>query len=985
MITTGDCDVEVAMDFMRWWQSTARLMQVAPVVFGLAPFLTTATMSAQEATPAVSTACQDVIEHDVAAHTQLLLADCVTDETIYVSDGWTFDGGGNTIFAVDPPGGRLQAAVLTVHTGTGNVHDVVIDGSRLEAPCLIDGGATALGGLVFLDSTGEARRVTVRNIDRALPSGEDAFNNGLSQLESCGTGIAIIGEESRVTVTSSIVSNVGYTGVLVEHGAATISRNAISRADDTGVLALFGAYVRVTPGNQISYGRMGIMFEGEGTSGRIAGNTIVQMRESGVVIMDGAHASLADNLVTDVTRYGVLALRGAAVASERDEIARVEFALGALDGELGVTEPDISACTVGVLSLDGTTAEVTGGDVRECSYGLAAAEVGSRLVASDTIITGADRAGVTAEAGGHIEVDGLTVTESLDAVTVLGQSSAVVTSTRVEDTTEAALWVQAGGKARVSGMEITRPGTYGARVLGPGSALTMSNSTIIDAEDVGVQASAGAHFTGRDLRITGLATGLQFRDIDTVAGLSDVAVSRAELHLQIEEGAQATVTRLASTGGRSGVQVHGPGSRAVIRESSFAHITYDGVMISDGGWASVSTTQFTEIGENAIHVQETAPLFVTTVVTIGENGCSPHVITAPAGKRVRVTFHNATQAPWEIEGPVLTTREQIAPGRQLSLNLTGPEGNLAFSCFPTDSVDQGQTVLVRFLPAAQGGASALVTEPIMLHANAFSDGRNGINVSGNRSVIIKENTFSRLRGDGIVLTGGATATVRENVLADLGEAGILVEGGAQATVTANTITNPRTWGIRVHEAETSGTVTRNVVRDAGLAGIEVSHGARATLLQNDLPTNDTHGILVSGKGASAAVWQNTIGPVRTGITVTDNAVATVDRNTVEHVTGTGLVASDAQVIATGNAFVGSPVAADQANQPATGIHVMAGAVGTLCGNTVSGFLAEGSCGLTLEQSPAATLHVTDMRFPAPGNWRDTCTDAGLTATPVPLP
>ena len=417
------------MNFVHCWQKATRLMRVAPLVFGMAPFLATAAISAQEATPGAGTACQDVIEHDVAAQTQRLLADCVTDETIFVADGWSFDGDGHTIFAVDPAGGRLQAAVLTVHSGTADVHDVVIDGSRLEEPCLIDGGASALGGLVFLDGTGEVRRVTVRNMDRTFPSDEEPFGNGQSQLESCGTGIAIIGEEAQVTVVASVVSDVGYAGVLVEQGAATISNNAIVRADDSGVLALFGAHVRVTPGNQISYGRTGIIFEGEGTSGRIAGNTIVQMRGAGIVVMDGAHASLADNLITDVTERGVVVLQGATAASERDELARTDFAFSALGGELSVTEPVISECRVGILSVDGSAIEVAGGDVQECTYGLGASGVGSRLVASETDVTGAASAGVSAEGGGHVEVRDLSITHSTSGITVLDQSSAEVEST----------------------------------------------------------------------------------------------------------------------------------------------------------------------------------------------------------------------------------------------------------------------------------------------------------------------------------------------------------------------------------------------------------------------------------------------------------------------------------------------------------------------------------------------------------------------------
>ncbi len=901
------------MDFMHWQQRAAHLMRVAPLMLGLAPFLATAAISAQEATPGAGTACQNVIEYDVATQTQRLLADCETEETIFVANGWTFDGGGHTIFAVDPAGSRFQAAVLTVHSGTGDVHDVVIDGSGLEEPCLIDGGASALGGLVFLNSTGEARRVTVRHMDRAFPRDEPEVANDQSQRESCGTGIAVFGEDAQVTVAASIVSSVGYAGVLVEQGTATISHNVIVRAADVGVLALFGAHARVTPGNQISYGRSGIFFEGEGTTGRIAGNTIVQMRGSGIVVMDRAHASLADNLITDATERGVLLTDDATATSERDELARTVRGFSVLGGELSVSDPLISDCDVGVIVAGGSAAEVTGGDVQECLYGLGVSGAGSRLVASETVITGAGRAGVSAEDGGHVELRDLSVTHSLDGMTVLGESSAVVATMRVEDTTEAGLWIEGGGRASVSDMEIARPGIYGARIMGPGSALTMSNSTISRAEDVGIQAIAGASFTGNTLRVETTETGLQVRGIGATADLTRVNVSGAGVHMLIEEGAQATVTQFSTVAGKYGVQVRGPGSRAILREGSISYMAYEGVQVSDSGWASVTTTRFTEIGETAIQVDDTAPLFVPTVVTIDDEGCWPGEIYAPADTRVRITFHNATRVPREIEGPVLTARERLAPGEQLSLNVTGPVSDLPFTCLPPDGAGAAQTVLVRFVAAGQPVAPASPDETLRLYANTFTDSRNGISISGRRRATISENTFSRLRGDGIALSDGATATVRDNDLTDLGEAGILVQDGAQALVTANAITNTRTWGIAVTGAESSGTISRNEIRAAGLAGIGVSHAANATVLQNDLPASDTHGILVEGEGTSAAVWQNTIGPAPAGIAVTNGAVASVSRNQVAQDIDTGLMVDDAQVTATGNIFAGS--AAEPAATP----------------------------------------------------------------------
>jgi hypothetical protein len=91
---------------------------------------------------------------------------------------------------------------------------------------------------------------------------------------------------------------------------------------------------------------------------------------------------------------------------------------------------------------------------------------------------------------------------------------------------------------------------------------------------------------------------------------------------------------------------------------------------------------------------------------------------------------------------------------------------------------------------------------------------------------------------------------------------------------------------------------------------------------------------------------------------------------------------NAQVTATDNTFAGPGHNDALTTQPATGIQILAGAGGTLRGNTVSGFLPEGSCGLVLPASSPAALHIEDTRFPAPGNWRGTCFEAGP-ATPVP--
>ena len=49
---------------------------------------------------------------DTTPSTMSLTADCTTDEPIFVPDGVTLDGQGNTITAVDPPGDHFKGGVI---------------------------------------------------------------------------------------------------------------------------------------------------------------------------------------------------------------------------------------------------------------------------------------------------------------------------------------------------------------------------------------------------------------------------------------------------------------------------------------------------------------------------------------------------------------------------------------------------------------------------------------------------------------------------------------------------------------------------------------------------------------------------------------------------------------------------------------------------------------------------------------------------------
>lgn len=64
-----------------------------------------------------------------------LTADCQTDRTLVVPDGYTLDGAGHTVRAVDPPGGSFEGAVVRNGGSEAHVRNLRIVATDLAARC----------------------------------------------------------------------------------------------------------------------------------------------------------------------------------------------------------------------------------------------------------------------------------------------------------------------------------------------------------------------------------------------------------------------------------------------------------------------------------------------------------------------------------------------------------------------------------------------------------------------------------------------------------------------------------------------------------------------------------------------------------------------------------------------------------------------------------------------------------------------------------
>jgi len=89
--------------------------------------------------------------------------DCTTDQTLGIPDGFTFDGNGFQITALDPAGDHFRGAVLANLGTTANVIDVLIT-AELGNTC--DANADRLRGIMFEGASGSISHSTVVNLNQ---------------------------------------------------------------------------------------------------------------------------------------------------------------------------------------------------------------------------------------------------------------------------------------------------------------------------------------------------------------------------------------------------------------------------------------------------------------------------------------------------------------------------------------------------------------------------------------------------------------------------------------------------------------------------------------------------------------------------------------------------------------------------------------------------------------------------------------------------
>jgi hypothetical protein len=167
--------------------------------------------------------------------TMTLNGSCTTDSSIVVPNGFTLDGAGYTITAVDPPAGHFVGGVIQNGGGSANVTNVRITASGLSDTC--DAGANRLRGILFDTASGSISGVEVVNL-----------NQGAS---GCQEGNAIevrnftpSAATSRVRIDSNTAQNYQKTGIIANGNVdATITDNTVDGGGPVGYTARNGIQV----------------------------------------------------------------------------------------------------------------------------------------------------------------------------------------------------------------------------------------------------------------------------------------------------------------------------------------------------------------------------------------------------------------------------------------------------------------------------------------------------------------------------------------------------------------------------------------------------------------------------------------------------------------------------------------------------------------------------------------------------------------------
>jgi hypothetical protein len=164
-----------------------------------------------------------------------LQADCATDTSIIVPNGYTLNGAGHTITGVDPAGDHFRGGVVQNGGANASVVNTRITVSALADVC--DGGGDRLRGILFDGASGRVANNTVFDINQG-PSGCQEGN--AIEVRNFGSNSGT----PSVTIEDNVATGYQKTGIIANGAVrATIRNNVVDGLGPVGYIARNGIQI----------------------------------------------------------------------------------------------------------------------------------------------------------------------------------------------------------------------------------------------------------------------------------------------------------------------------------------------------------------------------------------------------------------------------------------------------------------------------------------------------------------------------------------------------------------------------------------------------------------------------------------------------------------------------------------------------------------------------------------------------------------------
>ena len=204
--------------------------------------------------------------------------DCVTTSTILVPAGFTFNGNGHTITAMDPAGGHFVGAIIrNTPNEDANITNLTVTASGLSDAC--DAGDYRLRGIMIEGGSGSITNNVVTGVRQGLSGCQEG--NSIEARNYPGT------VKKTVTISGNTVSNYMKSGIVMSgQFNGTITGNTVTGDGPINYTAQNGI--------QVGYGATAIV-----KNNTVSGNFYApkEWTACGLLIIDAAGVKASSNIL----------------------------------------------------------------------------------------------------------------------------------------------------------------------------------------------------------------------------------------------------------------------------------------------------------------------------------------------------------------------------------------------------------------------------------------------------------------------------------------------------------------------------------------------------------------------------------------------------------------------------------------------------------------------------------------------------------------